>query len=596
VPAGVGGLGQQPAFAEHACVGLNVVTEAVGRTQMVRGRHHIGCENHRPPIGVLKHDRLLAPCVARDEKNEQARGDLGPPISHRRSRQVVAMGALVVRERDRALDLAQARSVAIKRDVERQKMIAVVRPRHHRVVCDRIVPFLLLREDLGVGEREADLVLIARCFALSSNPVGCFAGTRSTGQPARVVEVEVADNRKVDVCGVNAGVLDGVFNGPAVETEDVAHLGVELVAGSCFDEDGPPAAAEQESVVAEFDSVAFVGLDRARPDGAWDDAEHAAAVEQELAGAEEGPVVLHFVGHVKRVVSWSADVARGEQAVLMPIEIARMEEARQARAMTEISLGFEHIMGGVMSYMEPGSWANQACGVGLNGPIEEADVDRLVEYFVSKGVEPKVEICQFADSSILRALAKRNFELREFEAVLAKQILPDERMEDLLTHGWPVDDEGERLVIECVDPQDDAMVLESWRVAMSGFVPEVREPSAGELDMHRKIVGHPHGEFVVAKFGDTVVGAGGAEYPRGDDITVMVLFGVSVLEPWRKRGVQQALIAHRVEQGRQRGAQVATIHSLPGASTDRNAMRLGFAPSYTKTIMAMSGEGLVPSP
>ena len=282
--------------------------------------------------------------------------------------------------------------------------------------------------------------------------------------------------------------------------------------------------------------------------------------------------------------------------MLMPIEIARMEEARQARAMTEISANFEHVMGGVMSYLEPGSWANQACGVGLDGPVEEAEVDRLVEYYTSRGVEPKVEVCQFADESLLTALAQRKFELREFETVLVRQIDPVHSAFDELTNGWPTDDQGQRLTIERVDPSDDEMVLESWRVAMSGFMDEPCEPTEGQLEMHRQIVSHPHGDFIVAKFGDTIVGAGGAEYPRGDDITVTVLFGVSVLEQWRRRGVQQAMIAHRVEQGRLKGARVATIHSLPGASTDRNAMRLGFAPCYTKAIMAMSGEGLAPSP
>lgn len=280
----------------------------------------------------------------------------------------------------------------------------------------------------------------------------------------------------------------------------------------------------------------------------------------------------------------------------MPSEIARMEEARQARAMTEISVDYERIMGGVMSFLEPGSWANQACGVGLAGPVEEADVDRFVEYYTSRGVEPKVEVCQFADESLLKALGDRGFELRQFETVLVREIDPDASALGGLTHGWPVDDEGRKMTIERVDPNDEALVLESWRVAMSGFMDEPSDPTEGQLEMHRQIVGHPHGEFIVAKFGDTIVGAGGAEYPRGDDISVVVLFGVSVLDEWRRRGVQQAMIAHRVEQGRHKGAKVAAIHSLPGASTDRNSMRLGFAPSYTKAIMAMSGEGLAPSP
>ena len=282
--------------------------------------------------------------------------------------------------------------------------------------------------------------------------------------------------------------------------------------------------------------------------------------------------------------------------MLMPTEIARMEEARQARAMTEIGLTCEPIMGGVMSYLEPGSWANQACGVGLNGPVTEDDIERLVAYYTTRGVEPRVELAQFADASLIAGLGRRGFDLRQFETVLARPIDLTEDMMAKMLGDWPRDDAGNRLVIERVEPDDEAMVLESFRVSMSGFMPPGYVPSEAEIGMHRKIVAHPHSEYLVARFGSDVVGAGGVEYPRDDEIPVGVLFGVSVLTKFRRRGVQQAMILHRVREAQQRGARVAIIHSLPGASTDRNAMRLGFAPSYTKVVLAKRGEGLVPSP
>jgi len=273
-----------------------------------------------------------------------------------------------------------------------------------------------------------------------------------------------------------------------------------------------------------------------------------------------------------------------------------MEEARQARAMTELGATYERIMGGVMAYLEPGSWANQACGIGLEGEVTQDEVDRLVRFYTERGVEPRAEVAQFADESLLGAMASHGFELRQFETVLVRLLEAGEKVDAVPAQGWPVDADGNELVIEAVDASDEALVLESWRVAMSGFLPEPREPTEKELAMHRKILTHPHSEYLVAKFGDTIVGAGAAEYPRGDDIPVGVLFGVSVLEDYRKRGVQQALILHRVRGAQERGAKIVVIHSLPGASTDRNSMRLGFGPCYTKAIMAKKGEGLVPSP
>ena len=281
--------------------------------------------------------------------------------------------------------------------------------------------------------------------------------------------------------------------------------------------------------------------------------------------------------------------------MLMPIEIAKMEEARQARAMAEIAPVHEHIMGGVMTYMEPGSWSNYACNLGMEGPVTDEELDRLVRFFVERGVEPEVELAAFADKTLIKGLAERGFELREFEAVLSKPIIAAEDLQSLIAGSWPKDDNGQELVVERVEPDDEAMVQESCRVGMSGFVPADHKITDGELEMHRKIVGHPHGEYIVAKFGDTVIGAGGAEYPRCEVMPVGVLFGVTVLEPWRRRGVQQALIVHRLERARVKGAKIAVIHGEPGASTDRNAMRMGFAPAYMKATMAMRGEGLVAS-
>lgn len=282
--------------------------------------------------------------------------------------------------------------------------------------------------------------------------------------------------------------------------------------------------------------------------------------------------------------------------MLMPTEIARMEEARQARAITEVVAHFERIMGGVMSFLEPGSWANQACGVGLNGPVSEDEIDRFVAYYTSRGVEPRVELAQFADASLISGLGRRGFDLRQFETVLARTIDPDEEVMGALPGDWPTDDSGRRLVIQRVEPDDEKLVLESFKVSMSGFMPAGYTPSNAEIEMHRKIVAHPHSEYLVAMFGETVAGAGGAEYPRDAEIPVAVLFGVSVLRKFRMRGVQQAMILHRLRGAQERGAKVGVIHSIPGASTDRNAMRLGFRPSYTKVILAKKGEGLVPSP
>ncbi len=142
---------------------------------------------------------------------------------------------------------------------------------------------------------------------------------------------------------------------------------------------------------------------------------------------------------------------------ITPIDVARLEERRKAVAVSEIALEAEPIMGGWMCYSAPGGWENQALGLGLDGPVTGADADRLVAYYVSRGVEPKVELCPFADESLTRELSARGFTVREFDNVLfldlrdpgaigrlprlAKLDLPSDRRAAHLTYaakyGWP---------------------------------------------------------------------------------------------------------------------------------------------------------------
>ena len=74
---------------------------------------------------------------------------------------------------------------------------------------------------------------------------------------------------------------------------------------------------------------------------------------------------------------------------------------------------------------------------------------------------------------------------------------------------------------------------------------------------------------------------------------VWAFFGLRVLPEFRRRGIQQALIAARLNYAAARGARLATIGSRPGAGTERNVRRMGFATAYTKPVMVRPGPGLV---
>lgn len=272
-----------------------------------------------------------------------------------------------------------------------------------------------------------------------------------------------------------------------------------------------------------------------------------------------------------------------------PSVLSDLEETRQAIGTAEISRESIEVGGGIASFSGPGSWNSQACGLGFRGPVSGADIDRLVAFYTERGVEPRIEVCPYADGSLLEALRGRCFEVREFESVFviyARAGMPT-----------PAVAPDEAIELRRVDPRN-AEVVRTWvEVSTRGFrpagerVPELLAETCTACATHPRSVSH------IAYIDGQPVGGSGMEIAdarKGG--RVACLFGTSVAEPYRRRGVQTALMLERVRVAFDAGCDAVCIHSKPGIPTERNARRLGFELAYTKITMAMPGEGLVASP
>ncbi|MBX3324167.1 MAG: hypothetical protein KF757_14405 [Phycisphaeraceae bacterium] len=274
-----------------------------------------------------------------------------------------------------------------------------------------------------------------------------------------------------------------------------------------------------------------------------------------------------------------------------PAHIAQLEECRQALGVAEIADLAEPIMGGMMSFTAPGSWTNQACGMAIDGPVTDADLDRLVEFYVSRGCAPRVELCPFADKTLIEGLAARGFVLADFETVLARSI--NLGAGDLALACRP----PEGIEIRRIDPGDPAQVDQWIRVSSSGFIQPDSAGFATFYEASRRVAVHPRMACFIAVQSAQVVGAGGVEVasPLGTD-SIACLVATSVLPDFRRRGVQQALISARLAHAREQGAIWATIQSKPRISTERNARRLGFETAYTKCVLVLRRPDLIESP
>ncbi len=260
------------------------------------------------------------------------------------------------------------------------------------------------------------------------------------------------------------------------------------------------------------------------------------------------------------------------------LDFARLEESRQAYSVARIADEFEPIAGGTMCFGGAGSWANQAMGMGMNGPVLPADLDRLIAYYEPRGVEAKVELCPFADVSLVRGLAERGFVVREFENVLALGLRNAE------LSPVPVGIEIQR-----VDPSDEQRVQIYLSITRDGFAPTNPEQYAR---LERRMLRAPGTLSFMALIDGEPAAAGSCEVAP----PCAALFGLTTLARFRRRGCQRALMIVRLRAAIEAGCRYASIHSRPDVATGRNAMRLCFQVAFTKAILARPGPGLEPSP
>ena len=82
----------------------------------------------------------------------------------------------------------------------------------------------------------------------------------------------------------------------------------------------------------------------------------------------------------------------------------------------------EPIGGGYAVFTGVGSPLTQATGLGMKGPVSEADMERLEAFFEVRGSPTQIELCPLADPTLSEQLSLRNYRLREFSNMLVRPL------------------------------------------------------------------------------------------------------------------------------------------------------------------------------
>lgn len=234
----------------------------------------------------------------------------------------------------------------------------------------------------------------------------------------------------------------------------------------------------------------------------------------------------------------------------------------------DLQPGSMEVAGGHAVFAGKGSPVGRVIAAGLAGPVTEAEVDEVEAFYHARGAPAQFDITPLTDDSLPTILRRRGYMMTELNNVMARRITAKDHFEDEIA--------GE---FRACAP-DEAML---WsRTMLRGFFTESPPPEGwdellypmavvpGSLAMIAWVDGEPAGCFA------------GLVCPRW---RLLMLGGTSTLPQYRGRGIQTAAIGRRLNQGIERGCDLAAVVTRGGTTSQRNVERMGFTLAYSKATL-----------
>lgn len=257
-----------------------------------------------------------------------------------------------------------------------------------------------------------------------------------------------------------------------------------------------------------------------------------------------------------------------------------IEGARAAaRRIAGDQLLMRETSGGVAVFIEPGSPFNKVAGLGFDGVPPADFFDQLERAFAERRASLQFEVSSLGDPEIVRTLTRRAYQLVGFENVLGLQLDPLETQNIAEAAGT--------VVVTQATMAESAIWIDT---VISGFLqPDVFDGPASHESISREVMERifsdraatPGFERYLARLDGLV--AGGASLRVEDGVAQ--LNGAATLPAQRRRGVQSALLRHRLAEAARRGCDVAVVTTQPGSTSQANVQRAGFALLYARAIL-----------
>jgi hypothetical protein len=268
--------------------------------------------------------------------------------------------------------------------------------------------------------------------------------------------------------------------------------------------------------------------------------------------------------------SLAARIERAESGSLK--ELAAVAAARAGADVFLRELG-----GGVATYLAAGSPANKLFGLGFAAPPAVEELAAVEDAFAARRAPLHAEVSSLADPAVGKLLTSRGYQLIGFENVLG-----------LALQNTTFDTEWDpEIQIGPIGPSEN----QAWMEAVTtGFLnpdtydgpPSHESPTREELErVFGETFAAPSFERILARRNGSV--AGGASLRLQDGVALLA--GAATVPEHRRRGVQTAMLRHRLRDAARRGCEVATVTTSPGSKSTANVQQFGFVVLYVRAIL-----------
>ena len=221
--------------------------------------------------------------------------------------------------------------------------------------------------------------------------------------------------------------------------------------------------------------------------------------------------------------------------------------------------------GGVLTFCGETSPLTHAIGLGMHGPVTEAELDEIEEFFQSRGAAAVIDVCPHADPSFPELLSGRGYRISELNNVLVRQA------------GCVTAAAAEVDIQQAHDAELFAQTV------IRGFFGR-NEILEEEMRLGRMLFHMPCSTPLLAFVGGRPAGAAALSIRNG----IASFYGDAVLTDFRNRGVHSALISHRLNASAAAGCEIATAVTVPGSASQTHYQKLGFEVAYTKITMVLT--------